>query len=70
MGYDFGAVNTVDALVYERWPIGDPLNSLAEESSHTMKKRRKHDAIIEQRNREGTNAAFSSPNIVKTIDPL
>jgi hypothetical protein len=64
MGYDFGNVNTVDALVYERWGIGDPLPSMAEENSHTAQKRRKHDAIIEQRNREGTNAAFSSPNII------
>lgn len=68
MGYDFGAINTIDALVYERWPIGDPLTSLAEENSHTVKKRRKHDAIIEHRNKEGTNAAFSSPNIVKTVE--
>ena len=67
MGYDFGAVNTIDALVYERWPIGEPLPSLAEENSHTARKKKKHDAIMEHRNKDGSNAPFHSPNIVSDV---
>ena len=43
--------------------VGEPLTSLAAEDSHTAKKRRKHDAIMEIRNKDGTNAPFESPNI-------
>ena len=63
MGFDFGDVVLVDSIVQEKWDIGYPLKSLAAEDSHTMKKRRKHDAIMEIRNRDGTNAPFESPNI-------
>lgn len=63
MGYDFGDVALVDSIVQEKWDIGEPLVSLAAEDSQTARKRRKHDAIMEIRNKDGTNAPFESPNI-------
>ena len=63
MGFDFGDVALVDSIVQEKWEIGEDLESLAAEDSHTVKKRRKHDAIMELRNKDGTNAPFTSPNI-------